>query len=417
MRRVGHREPQNSLLDLVYTAHQLQSTLPGCACTNWAQALCSRHQHLSVHLVRRLAEQHEDRLLHRRVRPRQMPPHLPDGDLRRRFLRVAVHPRADRRKADGAHRALIGHFHALAVAPRQQLRFPVAAIAIHWPHRVEYVLRRQVAGARRHRAAGGASARLGAGRVEFPPDRSAPRAGGGARWGARVIAAPPAGGMPPPTPPPPASAEFAALAIASTAIRVMSPSCKTIFLPVAFVQSIRSTTIIIMTRRELLAAGAAFATCATPLMAAKTHIDKSRISAITDEIGLSTLESVAFAHFYGMQNVEIRNPPGKKEYFLLPEPEIKADADLFAKEGLKVSFVNTSLLKFTWPGTEPVRRRTETPEARDKRLAAEKVRWDQRMQDLQKGIHCAQIMGCDKVRVFAGARVADPTTVYQRIPF
>ena len=116
-----------------------------------------------------------------------------------------------------------------------------------------------------------------------------------------------------------------------------------------------------------------------------------------------------------MQNVEIRNPPGKKEYFLLPEPEIKADADLFAKEGLKVSFVNTSLLKFTWPGTEPVRRRTETPEARDKRLAAEKVRWDQRMQDLQKGIHCAQIMGCDKVRVFAGARVADPTTVYQRI--
>ena len=170
-----------------------------------------------------------------------------------------------------------------------------------------------------------------------------------------------------------------------------------------------------MTRRELLAAGAAFATCATPLMAAKTHIDKSRISAITDEIGLSTLESIAFAHFYGMQNVEIRNPPGKKEYFLLPEPEIKADADLFAKEGLKVSFVNTSLLKFTWPGTEPVRRRPETPEARDKRLAAEKVRWDQRMEDYQKAIRCAHIMGCDKVRVFAGTREADPTTVYQRI--
>jgi len=83
-----------------------------------------------------------------------------------------------------------------------------------------------------------------------------------------------------------------------------------------------------MTRRELLAAGAAFATCATPLVAGKTHIDKSRISAITDEIGLSTLESIAFAHFYGLQNVEIRNPPGKREYFTLPEPEIKADADL-----------------------------------------------------------------------------------------
>jgi sugar phosphate isomerase/epimerase len=170
-----------------------------------------------------------------------------------------------------------------------------------------------------------------------------------------------------------------------------------------------------MTRRALLVTGAAFATCATPLTAAKTHIDASRISAITDEIGLSTLESIAFAHFYGLQNVEIRNPPGKKEYFTLPEPEIQADADLFAKEGLKVSFVNSSLLKFTWPGTESARSRAVSPEAREKRLAAEKLRWDQRMDDLQKVIRCAHIMGCDKVRVFAGARVADPASVFHRI--
>ena len=37
------------------------------------------------------------------------------------------------------------------------------------------------------------------------------------------------------------------------------------------------------------------------------------------------------------------------------------------------------------------------------------------MEDLHKAIRCAQIMGCDKVRVFTGSRVADPTTVYQRI--
>jgi len=169
-----------------------------------------------------------------------------------------------------------------------------------------------------------------------------------------------------------------------------------------------------MTRRDLLAAGAACAAYATRLMA-KTRIDKSRISAITDEIGLSTLEAIAFAHYYGMQNVEIRNSPGKKEYYLLPESEIKADADLFAKEGLQVSFVNTGLLKYTWPGTEPLRRRPETPEARDKRIASEKLRWDQRSEDFQKAIRCAHIMGCDKVRVFAGTRVADPGTLYQMI--
>jgi len=169
-----------------------------------------------------------------------------------------------------------------------------------------------------------------------------------------------------------------------------------------------------MTRRDLLAAGAAFAT--SPLWA-KAGIDKSRISAITDEIGLSTPEAIAFAHYYGLQNVEIRNPAekGRKEYALLPEADIKKDADLFAREGLKVSFVNTSLLKFTWPGSESVRRRPETPEARERRLGTEKARWDRRVDDAQLAIRCAHIMGCDKIRVFGGSRVQDPKTMYQRI--
>ncbi len=169
-----------------------------------------------------------------------------------------------------------------------------------------------------------------------------------------------------------------------------------------------------MTRRQLLAAGASFATT----LRARSHWDKSRISAITDEIGNSTDESVAFAHQYGLRFVEIRdrkNPGSRKEYFTLSEPEIRADAALFAKEGLKVSFVNTSLLKFAWPGMEAKRNRPESPDARDRRLAAEKKRWDNRIEDLRSAIRCAQIMGCDKVRVFTGSRVEDPSSVYPRI--
>jgi sugar phosphate isomerase/epimerase len=168
-----------------------------------------------------------------------------------------------------------------------------------------------------------------------------------------------------------------------------------------------------MTRRELLAAAAA-AACAPGLRA--RGFDKSRISAITDEIGLTTDDAIAFAHKYGLTNVEIRNRmESKKEYYLLPEAEIKGDALRFQKEGLKVSFINTGLLKFTWPGTEPVRRRTETPEAREKRLASEKGRWDRRLDDLRAAIRCAQIMGCDKVRVFTGSRIEDPKSVFPRI--
>jgi sugar phosphate isomerase/epimerase len=171
-----------------------------------------------------------------------------------------------------------------------------------------------------------------------------------------------------------------------------------------------------MTRRELLAAGAV---CATSLWG-KTRIDKTSISAITDEIGLTTDESIAFAHQYGMKFVELRNPPknepnGKKEYFQLSDAEMKVDATRFTNEGLKVSFINTSLLKFTWPDTEPARRRTEEPAAREKRLAAEKARWENRMEDLHKAVRCAQIMGCDKVRIFTGTRIEKPDSLFPRI--
>ena len=167
-----------------------------------------------------------------------------------------------------------------------------------------------------------------------------------------------------------------------------------------------------MTRRELLAAAAA---SATPAFGARSQFDKTRISAITDEIGKSTDDAIAFAHKYGLSFIEIRNLPGKGEYFKLPEAEIRAEALRFQKEGLKVSFINTSLMKFTWPGMEPARVRPETPEAKEKRLAAEKVRWDNRIEDLKKAIRCAHILGCDKVRVFAGTRVSDVKSVYSRI--
>ena len=169
-----------------------------------------------------------------------------------------------------------------------------------------------------------------------------------------------------------------------------------------------------MTRRELLAGAAV---CAMPLRAG-TPWDKSRIGAITDEIGNTVDEAIAFAHQYALTHVEIRDrhtAESRKEYFTLPEAEIKADAIRFKQEGLHVTFINTSLMKFAWPGMEPPRRRPETPEARAKRLAGEQAQFDRRMEDLQKALHCAQWMGCDKVRVFTGDRLADPRSAFAQI--
>jgi sugar phosphate isomerase/epimerase len=148
----------------------------------------------------------------------------------------------------------------------------------------------------------------------------------------------------------------------------------------------------------------------------KSHIDKSRISAITDEIGTTPEGSIAFAKEYGLQWVELRSVPGtQREYAFLPEDEIKSTAASFAANGLRVSFMNTSLLKFAWPGMDPVRRKPESEVERARRMASETARFERRMDDLSQAIDAARILGVDRIRVFTGSRVAEPATLFPRI--
>jgi len=150
-----------------------------------------------------------------------------------------------------------------------------------------------------------------------------------------------------------------------------------------------------VTRRELLAGSAA---CATALWA-RAHWDRSRISAITDEIAANADEAASFAHQQGMLFVEVRNQPGaNREYAMGRDADMKAAATQLSIEGVKISMVNTSLLKFAWPGSP----------------SADQARWDRRIDDLGKALRCAQIMGADKLLIFAGTRVADPAATFQQ---
>jgi sugar phosphate isomerase/epimerase len=170
-----------------------------------------------------------------------------------------------------------------------------------------------------------------------------------------------------------------------------------------------------VTRRQLLA-GAGSVLAAGPLEAFKNRITKARISAITDEIGKTQADAIAFAHQYGLEWVELRNvPETKKEFAFLTEPELKAFAAELSAAKLKVSFLNTSLLKFTWPGLTPAKMRKETDEARATRVASEQKRWDRRREDVASALRAANILGVDKVRVFTGTRVEDPKTTFPLI--
>lgn len=147
-----------------------------------------------------------------------------------------------------------------------------------------------------------------------------------------------------------------------------------------------------MTRRELFAATAA-AGLASRLSAAKPHLTKARVAAITDEIGRTEADAVDFAKKHSLQMVELRTvPETKKEFFLLTAPELKAFATELAAAKIKVSMLKTSLLKFNWHEDE-------------KRFA-------RRMDDLAAAIAAAQILGTDRIRIFTGARgTADLRTI------
>ncbi|MGI8742303.1 MAG: sugar phosphate isomerase/epimerase family protein [Bryobacteraceae bacterium] len=167
-----------------------------------------------------------------------------------------------------------------------------------------------------------------------------------------------------------------------------------------------------VSRREFLA----LSLVGGSLLRAKERIGRSRISAISDEVATSPDEAIGFAKQYGLQWLELRNVPGaKRPYFFMEPDELKPAARQFADNGIRISFLNTNLLKFPLPGTEPANKKNETPEARGKRLPRDQAQFDQRLDDLRKCIRAAHAFEMENIRVFTFSRVAEPGKLFPRI--
>jgi sugar phosphate isomerase/epimerase len=168
-----------------------------------------------------------------------------------------------------------------------------------------------------------------------------------------------------------------------------------------------------ITRRGLLAASA------LPLariLQAAPRVDRSRISAITDEIARSPQGAIAFLKQYGLQWAELREVPGGGgAYENLSEERLQEAARELRAAGIRVSFLDAGSMKYLLPGTEPARPRKESEEARARRLQRESAEFEGRMEHIRKAIRAARILGTDKVRVFAFGRVAEPMKLMPRI--
>jgi L-ribulose-5-phosphate 3-epimerase len=173
-----------------------------------------------------------------------------------------------------------------------------------------------------------------------------------------------------------------------------------------------------LNRRSFLATTITAAT--VPAFAAPRRLNISRVSAITDETARSPAEAIDFAHQYGLQWLSLREVPAPREskkvlYHSLPSDDLKQAAKDFKAAGIRIAFLDTPFLKFGLPGTEPKRKAPEEPDAREKRLAREKLRFENRLDDLRQGIRAGQVFDCSLLRIFTFSRVAEPESIYPRM--
>lgn len=113
-------------------------------------------------------------------------------------------------------------------------------------------------------------------------------------------------------------------------------------------------------------------------------------------MGKTHADALDFARHFNLAWVELRNlPESGKEFALMTGPELKRTAAELLSNKLKVSFLNTSLLKFDW--------------------SADQKRWDRRKDDLANAIEAANILGVDKIGIFTGTRGANPSAAYMAI--
>jgi L-ribulose-5-phosphate 3-epimerase len=174
-----------------------------------------------------------------------------------------------------------------------------------------------------------------------------------------------------------------------------------------------------MNRRAFLATATA---AAVPgLAATPQHIDRSRVSAISDEVARSPADAIKFAHDFGLQFLSLRDVPApladkkKYSYHSLDPNALQQAAQEFKDGGIRIAFLDSPFLKFTLPGTVPKRSRPEEPAAKEARLAREQAMFDNRVADFRLGIRAGHAFDCSMMRIFTFTRVAEPESLFPRI--
>jgi L-ribulose-5-phosphate 3-epimerase len=171
-----------------------------------------------------------------------------------------------------------------------------------------------------------------------------------------------------------------------------------------------------MTRRELLAgAGAAAALTAR---AAQPPLDRSRIAVVDDEAGAKLADAIVFAKQFGLQWLELRGtstPDGYQVYERMPTARVKECAKQLSDAGVRVSFLNSALLKFALPGTTPVKVEDYYLKLYARLGYTDESLYKERLDNLKRAVEAAHILGVKQIRSFTYWRVKEPRAVFPRL--
>ena len=154
-----------------------------------------------------------------------------------------------------------------------------------------------------------------------------------------------------------------------------------------------------------LSAGAALL-MASGISLRAASLSQFKLGVITDEVTQDFEQALIWAKGFGLNWVELRLVWGKYVTEFTSE-DVKRAKDLLAKYDLRVSVVDSPYFKTLLPGT--------TSKFSDPKNDPLQSDFAKQEAVLERAIARAKDFGTDKVRIFAFLRVADPSTVFERI--
>lgn len=161
-------------------------------------------------------------------------------------------------------------------------------------------------------------------------------------------------------------------------------------------------------RRKFMAAGASTALLAgSGIPTWSAGLNRFKLGVITDEVTQDLEQALIWAKSYGLNWVELRFVWNKYVTDFTSD-DVKRAQDLLAKHNMRVSVVDSPYFKTLLPGTtskfsDPIN---------DPLQSGDFAKQDAL---LERAMARAKDFGTEKVRIFAFLRVADPTTVFNRV--